>query len=45
MLPNAGHSKEAGTVSLEALAQGRHRVVEAISGEGRRCCTAAMFKL
>jgi hypothetical protein len=29
----AGHSKEAGTVSLEALAQGRHRVVEAISAE------------
>lgn len=30
----AGHSKEAGTVSLEAVARGRHRVVEAIGGEG-----------
>ena len=33
--PASGHSKEAGAVSLEALAQGRHRVVEAISGEAR----------
>lgn len=35
LTPVPGHCKEAGTVSLEALAQGRHHVVEAISGEER----------